>query len=134
MRWLASVRPHLLATAIVAAMLAGVAAGLVFAGAFLDDDGDRTIEPIAVAGTSGDAAAASRARARRPTTIVVEDGIGDGDARRAVAAAENDVGGVALTVDRDGRRYEVELQRPDGTIVEVLVDERFGVLGIDGDR
>jgi hypothetical protein len=41
------------------------------------------------------------------------------------------VDGVALTVDRDDGRYEVDMQRPDGTIAEVLVDERFRALGID---
>lgn len=104
---------------VLGAVLVG---GLAIGGAF--DDDDRTIMPIELrTQTSG-------ASPPRPD-IVVDDRIDDGDARKAASAAENRFGGVALSVDRDDGRYEIELQRPDGSIVEVLVDDQFRVLGID---
>lgn len=110
----------------VAILCVGAVGGLALGGVF-DDDDERTITPIAVGTNASDTSASAR------PDIVVDDGIPTGDARRAAQSAANRFDGAALTVDRDDGRYEIDLQRPDGTIVQVLVDERFRALGIEGD-
>jgi uncharacterized membrane protein YkoI len=68
----------------------------------------------------------------------------DGDAQltgpqadRATAAALRFTGGgKANSVERDsedGATYEVEVTRKDGTTVDVRLDERFGLVTIEGD-
>lgn len=116
-------RSGVLSLAVCAAVLCAGLIGLGLGGAF--DDDDRVIAPIVVSGAATPAATADA----RPD-IVVDGGVPVGDARRAVAAAERRFDGVALTVDREDGRYEVELQRPDGAIVEVLVDAGFSPLGV----
>lgn len=111
---------------VAAAALGGGGAGYALSAGLAGDrdDGERLVAP----------AARSPATARSPDRspdVVVDGAIPTADARRAIAAAADRVDGVALTVDRDDGRYEVELQRPDGTVVEVLVDGRFRVLGMD---
>jgi len=124
-------RPRLLiALILTATVLGGGGVGFAVAGGFDRDrdDGERLI----AAGTAGGARSpASATRADRSPDVVVDGAIRAADARRAISAAANRVDGVALTVDRDDGRYEVDMQRPDGTIAEVLVDDRFRALGID---
>jgi uncharacterized membrane protein YkoI len=68
----------------------------------------------------------------------------DGDSRlkgpeadRARAAALRITGGgTANAVERDsehGATYEVEVTRPDGSTVDVRLDQSFGLVVIDGD-
>src|SRR5215203_6357626 len=77
------------------------------------------------------------------TTAAVAGGDdGDGtvmgpEADRATAAAlEITRGGTANAVERDsedGATWEVEVTRPDGTTVDVRLDESYAVVVIDGD-
>ena len=91
----------------VVALGAGIGGTLLLTGD--DNDGpDRTIAPV----TSG--ATAPR--------VAVDDGIPARDAERVARKAAEQTRGEALSVDLDDGRYEVEVQRPDGAIVEVLVD------------
>lgn len=59
------------------------------------------------------------------------------DADRASAAAlEATSGGQANSVERDtenGATWEVEVTRPDGTTVDVRLDDGYGVVVIEGD-
>lgn len=126
MHRLKTTRSLILVTAL-AVLGFGLLAGAVLNDAF-DGDEERTI----MATPSG-AGSSSQTSATAAPDIVVDDGIDTADARRAARAAENGFDGVALSVDHDDRRYEVELQRADGTIAEVLVDDRFRALGIDPD-
>lgn len=119
-------RPSRIALVVVAAGLGGGGAGFALAGGLAGDrdGGERLVAPAARS------PATSRSPDRSPD-VVVDGAIPTADARRAIAAAADRVDGVALTLDREDGRYEVELQRPDGTVAEVLVDRRFRVLGID---
>lgn len=58
-------------------------------------------------------------------------------ADRATAAALDETGGgQANAVERDsedGATWEVEVTRPDGTTVDVRLDENYKVVGVDGD-
>jgi hypothetical protein len=94
-----------------------------------DDD---AISPIVVAApaTEGKGGSASAPAGTRET--VVDDGIPSGDGARAAKAALERYGGRALTIERDGALYDVELQRADGRIVEVQVDRHFRVVGVEG--
>jgi hypothetical protein len=60
-----------------------------------------------------------------------------GDARaRAMAEALEHVGGgqvIETEVGDDGAAYGVEIQRPDGSVVEVSLDQNFRVIGTEGD-
>jgi hypothetical protein len=60
-----------------------------------------------------------------------------GDARaRAMAEALEHVGGgqvIETEVGDDGAAYGVEIQRPDGSVVEVSLDQNFQVIGTEGD-
>ena len=55
---------------------------------------------------------------------------------RAVEAALAETGGgevIETEVGDDGAAYGVEVRLPDGTVVEVSLDEDFGVVGSDVD-
>ena len=58
-------------------------------------------------------------------------------AERAIAAAlEVTGGGTANAVERDsedGATWEVEVTRADGSTVDVRLDERFGLVVVEGD-
>ena len=59
-------------------------------------------------------------------------------AKQAVTAAlEATGGGTANAVERDneaGATWEVEVTKPDGTTVDVRLDDNFSLLQIDGDN
>ncbi len=79
--------------------------------------------------------------------VAVAGGIGAGEqgsqdytqeqADRATAAAlQATGGGTANSVERDGEdgaTWEVEVTRPDGTTVDVRLDEAYAVVVIEGD-
>jgi hypothetical protein len=55
---------------------------------------------------------------------------------RATAAAFDHAGGgrvIETEVGDDGAAYGVEIQRPDGSVVEVNLDADFRVIGAEGD-
>jgi hypothetical protein len=55
---------------------------------------------------------------------------------RATAAALDHVGGgriIETEIGDDGAAYGVEIQRSDGSVVEVNLDQNFQVIGTDGD-
>jgi hypothetical protein len=58
--------------------------------------------------------------------------------QRASAAALKAAGGGRVTEteheSEDGASYEVEVAKPDGSQVEVLLDESFNVVAVEGDR
>lgn len=60
------------------------------------------------------------------------------DADRATAAALAEThGGTANSVERDnedGATWEVEVTRPDGTTVDVRLDESFHVMKVESDH
>lgn len=66
-----------------------------------------------------------------------EGGVTGPEADRAVQAALGITGGGnANAVERDsegGATWEVEVTTPAGTVVDVRLDEGFGLVGVDGD-
>ena len=61
---------------------------------------------------------------------------GAGAEKAKAAALQLIPGGTANAVERDGENgatWEVEVTRPDGTTVDVRLDEGFGVVVIEGD-
>jgi uncharacterized membrane protein YkoI len=65
-----------------------------------------------------------------------DDGLSGGDFDQASAAAVEEAGGGRVTSaeqadGEDAYAYEVEVTREDGTQVDVLLDERFAVIGAD---
>jgi hypothetical protein len=58
--------------------------------------------------------------------------------QRASAAALEAAGGGRVTEteheSEEGASYEVEVTKPDGSQVEVLLDESFNVVAVEGDR
>ena len=66
-----------------------------------------------------------------------EGGATGPDAQRAEAAALRLIpGGTANAVERDsenGATWEVELRRPDGSTVDVRLDERFNLVVVEPD-
>ncbi|MGH7730131.1 MAG: PepSY domain-containing protein [Candidatus Eiseniibacteriota bacterium] len=59
------------------------------------------------------------------------------EARRAMRAAEDATGGVAVRIDRNlqlGAMWEVEVIRPDGRHVDVLLDASFRVIDVGPER
>ena len=106
----------------------------------------RTLVALAVAagaglGSYGIAAAASGTPAQ-----VDDDGSGEAadsdtplagsDLDRAVAAALEHTGGGEVTeteIGDDGAAYGVEIRLPDGSQVEVNLDESFAVIGSEAD-
>lgn len=80
----------------------------------------------AVAGASGIAAAVSGGDSDSP--------VAGPDRERAVDAATAEVaGGTVSDVELDDGRYEVEIRRDDGTEVDVILDQGFGVVATDED-
>jgi hypothetical protein len=67
-----------------------------------------------------------------------EGGASGPQADRAVQAAlEATGGGTVGGVERDGESggvWEVEVHKPDGTVVDVRLDENYRVVVIDGDN
>ncbi len=111
-------------TALIAGALAvGVGGGIAGADALGGDD-DQTIAPITVP------AANSASQATQAPRVVVDDGVPTRDAKAVAQAAADHVKGRALSVDIDDGRYEVEVQRPDGAIVEVLLDGQ-NIIAVD---
>lgn len=103
--------------AVVVALAAGAGGALLLSDS---DEPDRTIAPVAA--PTSDAPS---------TRVAVDDGIPVRDAEAAARRAADHVRGQALSVDLDDGRYEVEVQRPDGAIVEVLLNDRRQVLGVE---
>lgn len=66
-----------------------------------------------------------------------EGGVGGPTADRAVTAALAATGGgTATAVERDGENgatWEVEVTQPDGSIVDVRLDENYAVIVVEGD-
>jgi len=61
---------------------------------------------------------------------------GPGADKATAAALELIPGGTANAVERDsekGATWEVEVTKPDGSTVDVRLDENFGKVAIDGD-
>jgi hypothetical protein len=112
-----------------AAVLALGAGGGALAATALDGDDDRVV-PIAQPAAPSPSASAG-ATAATETDVVVDDGIPAAEARGVARRAAGHAGGRAVSVDRDDGRYEVDVQRPDGAIVEVVLDGSRRVLGID---
>jgi hypothetical protein len=118
----------------IAALIAAAAAaaGATGAGAvaLLSDEGDREIPSIVIPADRTASVGTQQALGER---LVVDDGV-PGDAARTLArAAASHIGGRALSVDTDDGLYEVEVQRPDGAIVEVVLDNRRIVMVDRGD-
>jgi uncharacterized membrane protein YkoI len=75
--------------------------------------------------------------------IAVASGVGDDDQpltgaslERATAAALAETGGgtvLETEVGDDGAAYEVEVRLGDGRVVELQLDERYGVIGREAD-
>jgi uncharacterized membrane protein YkoI len=77
--------------------------------------------------TSGDDPADSEAAASIDSTT----------AARARQAAVAETGGEPGHIERDGEKgatYEVEVTKPDGSQVDVRLDERFHVVAVDSDH
>lgn len=65
-----------------------------------------------------------------------DDEVGGEERDRVAAAAEKAAGGEAVSVetsDDAGEAYEVEVRRPDGTEVDITLDEDLAVVGQDSD-
>lgn len=83
--------------------------------------------------------AAALALAASGTGVAVA--VGGGEADHAVTGAAADGakaaalratgGGTAKTVERDNGAYDVQVKKPDGTTVDVRLDERLGVTAIE---
>jgi hypothetical protein len=99
---------------------------------------ERTRKLIIVA-----AATTALAAAGAGTAIAVSGGDDDGErqatgagADRARAAALAITGGTANAVERDtedGATWEVEVTKPDGTTVDVRLDDTFGLVVVEQD-
>jgi hypothetical protein len=111
-------RRKLLVGALVAAGI-GVGAGTVAASGALGDEDPVQVITVREAGA--------------PAELTVEDGIARADAARLVRAATAELAGTALSVERDDGRFEVEVRTADGRHHEVLLDDRFAVVGTDSD-
>ena len=110
-------RRGLLIGLLVAAGIGIGAGGVAAAGVF---DGEEPVDVITV-------------EAGGPAELTVEDGIARTDAERLVRAATAEIAGTALSVERDDGRFEVEVRAPGGRHHEVLLDDRFAVVGTDDD-
>lgn len=104
---------------IVALTAGGAALGAAGVGAVgaLDGDDDEIIPPIAVPTAEADSP-----RPQPNSRVGVDDSVPAGIAKPAARIAAAHVGGRALSVDTDDGLYEVDVLRPDGAIVEVLLD------------
>lgn len=114
--------------AVIGLVIVGIAAGTGVAALLIDGDDERLIAPISVPATSGSANTPDQRF--EPPRVYVDDGIPVDEAEAVARAAVERVPGAAFSVDFDDGRYEVEVQRPDGAIVEVLLDGR-SVVGVD---
>lgn len=75
--------------------------------------------------------------------VAIANGVGDADEpltgsaleRASAAALEATGGGTVIDSEAgdDGAAYGVEVRLPDGRVVEVTLDERFTVVGQQGD-
>jgi hypothetical protein len=110
----------LILATLVALAGAGVG-GAAIAGAF-DGDDERTLS-VSVGNTAQPASG--------DTQLTVEDGIARDRAIALARAATGRVPGRALTVEAEDGGYEVDVRDRDGRIVEVLLDGRSRVTGID---
>jgi hypothetical protein len=77
--------------------------------------------------------AAQPAPAGGPRSLVAEDGISEADARRIERAARRAVPGTVLSVERDDGLFHADVRERSGGISEVLLDDRFRVVGVDID-
>ena len=121
-----------LAAAAAVLIALGAGGGALAAGALGPDD-ERTVALDHGATSTAATATAGGDDAVRPGRLVVDDGIPAAEAREVARRAVAHSSGRAVSVDRDDGRYEVEVQRPDGAIVEVLLDGSRQVLGVDVD-
>jgi hypothetical protein len=55
-------------------------------------------------------------------------------ARAGAAALRATGGGTVQESEREGTSYEIEVRKPDGSIVEVQLDSSYRVVGVDGDQ
>ena len=65
-----------------------------------------------------------------------DDEVGGEERDRVAAAAEKAAGGEAVSVEKSddaGEAYEVEVRRPDGTEVDITLDEDLAVVGQESD-
>jgi uncharacterized membrane protein YkoI len=88
------------------------------------------VSVLALGGLSaGIAIAASGGDDDRPLT-------GSTVERAKAAALDHTGGGVVVETEAgdDGAAYGVEIRLDDGTVVEVSLDESFGVIGSEGDE
>jgi hypothetical protein len=119
-------------TLVIAALVlagAGVGAGTVLASGALGDD-----EPVEVITVPAEPASAPAEPGAESSRFVVEDGISRADAERLSAGALKAVPGTPISVERDDGLYQVEIRDRGGRILEVLIDDRFAVVGTDGDE
>ena len=71
------------------------------------------------------------------TGVVGDDGeqLSSSEADRAGAAALRATGGgTVLESERENGAIEVEVRKPDGSVVEVQLDSSYRVLGVGGDE
>jgi hypothetical protein len=75
------------------------------------------------------------------TGVTGDDGgpaLSSSEAARAGAAALNATGGGTVqATERDnekGATFEVEVRKPDGSVVDVRLDSSYGVVTVDGDK
>jgi hypothetical protein len=76
--------------------------------------------------------------------VAIANGVGDGEEpltgseleRASAAALEHTGGGTVIETEAgdDGAAYGVEVRLPDGSVVEVSLDERFHVVGQEADE
>jgi hypothetical protein len=133
-------RRTIIAAAAVALVL-GAGGGALAAGALEPDDErvvalDQGATPAVAPATAGERDAGDADDAddlARPGRLVVDDGIPAAEARDVARRAVAHTPGRAVSVDRDDGRYEVDVQRPDGAVVEVRLDGSRRVLGVDLD-
>ena len=118
-------RRGLLAILLVGGGVAAGIGGVAASGAFAED------EPIQV--ITVDSAEPASGRAPATSELAVEDGIPRAAAQRLAIAATERAPGSALSVERDDGLYEVEVRERGGDHVEVLLDDAFTVVGVDGD-
>ena len=88
------------------------------------DSGAAVVAGVAVAGDGGDDGPASHHYTQEQADAATK------------AALEATGGGTANSVETDnenGATYEVEVTKPDGTTVDVRLDENYGVVVIEDD-
>jgi hypothetical protein len=88
--------------------------------------------PIVLDATPAPVAAVAAGDEASPR-LIAEDGISAGDARRIERAAQRAVPGTVLSVERDDGLFHADVRERGGGISEVLLDDRFRVVGVDID-